>query len=245
MNATPRTITAYKGFNSNWTCCGHQFEVGKTYEHDGPVEACKSGFHACTHPLDVFGYYPPAGSRFALVEVSGYTAAHDHDSKIAAARITIRAEIQLVDMIEAAVKAVLSGAKLVAGAITNGRAEHASATGYGGAASATGYSGAASAAGYRGAASATGYSGAASATGASGAASATGYKGAASATGKHSVAMAAGQESRAQAALGCALFLVERNADSEITAVFAGVAGRAGIKPMTWYSLIDGKPTEV
>ena len=229
-------IIAYKGFGSDWKCRGHQYAVGETYEHDGPVVACESGFHACTHPLDVFGYYPPARSRFALVEVSSDTATHSADSKIAAARITIKAEIQLGDMIEAAVKTVFDGAKSVAGAIAKGRAEHASATGDWGAASATGH---------RGAASVTGYSGAASATGYRGAASATGHSGDASATGEHSVALAAGWKSRAQAAAGCALFLVERNDDDEITAVFSAIAGRDGIKPMTWYSLVDGKPVEV
>ena len=53
MLAAP--ILAYKGFNSDWTCRDFRFAVGETYEHDGPVEACKSGFHACTQPLDVFG----------------------------------------------------------------------------------------------------------------------------------------------------------------------------------------------
>jgi len=121
----------------------------------------------------------------------------------------------------------------------------ASATSYQGAASATGYQGAASATSYQGAASATGDQGAASATGARGAASATGARGAASATGDNSAAMASGYRGKAMGADGCALFLVERDDNYNIVAVWAGIAGRDGIKPMTWYVLTDGKPVEV
>ncbi|MCY1283877.1 hypothetical protein D9M69_414170 [compost metagenome] len=64
-------VIAYKGFDKNLQCRGYQFEIGGTYGHEGKVEACASGFHACEYPLDVLGYYAPAGSRFALIEQSG------------------------------------------------------------------------------------------------------------------------------------------------------------------------------
>lgn len=48
---TETKVIAYKGFNPDWTCnpngVAFQYEVGKTYTHDGKVEACASGFHAC------------------------------------------------------------------------------------------------------------------------------------------------------------------------------------------------------
>jgi len=121
----------------------------------------------------------------------------------------------------------------------------ASATGPRGAASATGPRGAASATGPQGAASATGDQGAASATGPQGAASATGYQGAASATGYQGAASATGYQGRASGADGCALFLVERDDDWKIVAVWAGVVGRDGIKPDTFYTLRDGNPVEL
>ena len=96
--AAAAPIRAYKAFDKNLQCRGFQFEVGQTYEHDGPVKACESGFHACENPLDVWSYYP-LDSRYAVVELGGYVSRHDGDSKIAAARITISAEIALTQII--------------------------------------------------------------------------------------------------------------------------------------------------
>ena len=221
-----KKITSYKGFDLQLRCLDHQFEVGKTYTHDGPVVACQSGFHSCERPLDVLRYYPPASSRYAIVAQSGALARHDDDSKIASGIITIQAELRLHDLIQAAVAYTFSRAKKVKGASTKTARKAASATGN------------------QGAASATGDSGAASATGNWAAASATGDSGAASATGKHSVALAAGCKSYAMAAETGAIFLVERNVKNELVAVFASKVGENGIKANTWYALREGKPVE-
>jgi hypothetical protein len=210
-------MKAYKGFDKDMKCRGYQFEEGKTYE-EPEADLCKKGFHACEHPLDVFGYYPPAESRYAEVELEYVSDKTDDDTKRVGKRITIGAELNLHEIIEAAVKFVFSkvdwakaeekatgyqGAASATGyqgaASATGNRGAASATGDYGAASATGYQGAASATGYQGAASATGYQGAASATGNRGAASATGYQGAASATGDQGAASATGYESVAVA----------------------------------------------
>ncbi|KCB25999.1 hypothetical protein [Bordetella hinzii] len=215
-------VTSYKAFNADLTCTGgdkpFQYEVGKTYEMKGPIKACDRGFHACEYPLNVFDYYPPAGSRFALVEQGGKISREGSDTKLASSRITIKAEIGLAGLIKAAIEYTFSRAK----------PEGETATGYRGAASATGYRGAASATGYQGAASATGYQGAASATGDQGAASATGDQGA---------AMACGYAGKAMGALGNALFLVYRDDDYVIRKAAAAIVGENGIKPDTWYSL--------
>jgi hypothetical protein len=247
-------IITYKGFNADWTCRGFQYEVGQTYTHDGNVEACSSGFHACEHPLDVFLYYAPAGSKFAQVEQSGTLARHDSDSKVASSSIRIVAELNIAGLIKAAVDYTFSRAKPEEGASATGYRGAASATGSQGAASATGYLGAASATGDQGAASATGSQGAASATGYRGAASATGYlgaasatgdRGAASATGYQGAALAAGSQGRVMGAKGCAIFLAQRGINGKILHVWAGIVGRDGIKPDTWYTLKAGKPVEV
>ena len=91
-------ITAYKAFDKNMQCRGFQFEVGHTYKHDGQVEICKSGFHSCENPLDVWSYYP-LDSRYAVVELDGDIDRHAYDSKIAAGQIIISKEITLSQII--------------------------------------------------------------------------------------------------------------------------------------------------
>lgn len=154
------TVTSIKGFDQSFACRDFKFEVGQTYEHTGPVKACESGFHAISgHPLEVLSYYPPTTSRYAIVTQSGTLARHCEDSKIASARITIEAEIQLPQLIERAVKWVFDRAKWSEGSIATGNNEGATASGDSGAATASGVSGAATASGYRGAATASGVSG--------------------------------------------------------------------------------------
>jgi hypothetical protein len=225
-----------KGFDSALKCRGFLYVIGETYTHDGEVKACSAGFHACQYPLDVFNYYAPAGSRFAIVEQGGTLSLHQDDSKVASSTIKVSAEIGLPGLIKAAIEYTFSRAKPE-------NAEHS--TGYQGAASSTGDYGAASSTGNRGAASSTGDYGAASSTGYQGAASSTGYQGAASSTGKQGAAMASGYGGKVRGADGNALFLVERNDDYEIIAAWSGIVGRDGIKADTWYSLRSGKPVEV
>ena len=213
-------ITAFKGFDKNMHCRGFQYEVGKTYVHTGDVKACHAGFHACEHPLNVFNYYGPSESRFALVELSGEISREQNgDTKIAAGSITIKAELAIPELIESAIKWVMNrctpegqaatgfqGAASATGfqgaALAAGEQGAALAAGKQGAALATGFRGAALATGEQGAASATGFRGAASATGNQGAASATGFRGAALATGNQGAALATGNQGAAASATG-------------------------------------------
>ena len=51
------TIKGYKVFNSDWTCRGFQYEVGKTFEEDVTPRTCNKGFHFCEKASDCFEYF--------------------------------------------------------------------------------------------------------------------------------------------------------------------------------------------
>ena len=98
-------IKAYKAFDKDLSCRGFKYEVGKEYEETGYIKACEKGFHACPYPLDVFGYYAPAGSRFCEVEQSGKIDDSESD-KVCSSKIRIGAELDIRGLVKAAVSYV-------------------------------------------------------------------------------------------------------------------------------------------
>ena len=263
-------VIAYKGFNQNLTCRGYQFDIGCTYKHEGPVEACASGFHSCEYPLDVFGYYAPGESRFAIVKASGQLSRHDDDSKIASATLVVEAEISMPTMISRAIDWIMGRLdKSIEQTVVNGTASNtgyqsaasntgdysaasntgnrsaASNTGYQSAASNTGDYSAASNTGNRSAASNTGNRSAASNTGDYSAASNTGYQSAAEVSGQESIAASLGIEGRARASAGGAIVLCHRDDEGRLIHIRASKVGENGVKPDTWYQLgADGEFVE-
>ena len=102
-------IKGYKGFNPDMTCRGFKYEEGKDYEAEGKIDACKNGFHFCLHPLDVFGYYPPADiemNKFHEVEGSGDMDVDTDDTKIACSKIHIGAKLDIKGLVKATVSYV-------------------------------------------------------------------------------------------------------------------------------------------
>ena len=110
---TKEKITkGYKGFDKDLKCRDFQYKEGETYETDQkPVRCTENGFHFCTDPIDVFGYYDPANSIFHEVEGFGETSTDDSDSKIAVSKIKIGAEISLFDMVKIGVDMILKRCK--------------------------------------------------------------------------------------------------------------------------------------
>ena len=96
-------MKAYKGFDKNLQCRGYQYEIGGEY-HEDSAELCSKGLHACEYPLDCFGYYPPAESRYCEVEIDDNGQRNDDDTKVCGANIKIGAEIGIKELIKAAVE---------------------------------------------------------------------------------------------------------------------------------------------
>ena len=198
MKKENKEIIAYKGFDKNLKCRDYQYEIGKTFEHDGAVKACESGFHACEYPLDVFSYYPPSSSRFAVVKMHGETSKDSDDTKIASAKITIETEIKLPEMINRAVDWIKNKVNWGDDKVSNtGDWSAATNTGNWSAATNTGNQSAATNTGNWSAATNTGNWSAATNTGNWSAATNTGNQSAATNTGNQSAATNTGNQSAA------------------------------------------------
>ncbi|EBL1475777.1 hypothetical protein D1E40_18205 [Salmonella enterica] len=252
-----KEIVTFKGFNKDLTCRDFQFAIGETFHHDGKVEACGSGFHACECPFDVFSYYPPAESRYAeTISFGVIDREEEGDTKIASASITIKSELTLPQFIQRGIEwiwskidksleqQIMTGNRSAAtntgyqSAATNtGNQSAATNTGDWSAATNTGNRSAATNTGNRSAATNTGYQSAATNTGNQSAATNTGDWSAAEVSGSQSVAASLGIEGKARASEGGAIVLCYRDEDGELIHIRASKVGENGIMPDIWYQL--------
>ncbi|HHR3812577.1 TPA: DUF7666 domain-containing protein [Salmonella enterica] len=243
-----KEIVTFKGFNKDLKCRGFQFAIGETFHHDGKVEACGSGFHACECPFDVFSYYPPAESRYAETISFGITDSEEGgDTKIASSSITIKDELTLPQFIQRGIEWIWSKIdKSLEQQIMCGSWSAATNTGNRSAATNTGDWSAATNTGYQSAATNTGYQSAATNTGYQSAATNTGYRSAAEVSGSQSVAASIGIEGKARASKNGAIVLCYRDEDGVLIHIRASKVGENGIMPDTWYQLDeDGEFVEV
>ena len=253
----------YKGFNKDMTCRGFQFKEGETYEEQ-KAKLCKSGFHACERPLDVFNYYAPGQSVFHEVELDDVSPERETgDTKVCAKRIKVGAKLDVRGLVKAQieyVKAHTTTEHTDPERATAGDSGAATAGSYG--AATAGDSGAATA-GYSGAATA-GESGAATA-GDSGAATAgdrgaatagdrgaatAGYSGAATSrgrtsVGKNGIGLARGNGVKVRGGIDAVLLIAEEEENSyDVKEWRAFIVDGETIKADTWYQLKDGKLAE-
>lgn len=110
-----KSILAYKGFNSDLSCLGFQYEVGKKYTiPEEEIKMCEKGFHACSDPRDLARFYHNSESRYYKVLLSGKIEKIKIDSygnryKICASEIEF---IEEIDLIKECIKVDKSVSKL-------------------------------------------------------------------------------------------------------------------------------------
>ena len=268
-------MRAYKGFavasDGTISCRGHQYVEGETYVHDGPVELCAAGYHACPMPLDTLRYYPLATSAYHEVEVGGVVQG-DGD-KVVSGRITIGARLSIADMITAHVDlvqdrtprdrsvaaadkhnstAATSGDRSTAAtsgrestAATSGRESTAATSGDRSTAATSGRDSTAATSGYKSTAATSGDNSTAATSGDNSTAATSGDNSTAATSGYESIAVAGGHECRARGALGCWLVLAERDTTGHILGVQAVPVDGDTIRADTLYMLRGGKVVEV
>ena len=134
-------MKAYKGFDKDLKCKDFQYEVGKEFKTDEPIQLCKKGFHSCENPHDVFNYYEPGNNnRFAEVKIDGVSDEKEADSKRVSSSLKIVAEISVFNICKIAVKTFFDNfgfsKKINAANTANAGDGGAANAGYGGAANA-------------------------------------------------------------------------------------------------------------
>ena len=219
-------MKCYKGFDKDLKCRDFQYEIGKEYEEER-AEICDTGFHACENPLNVFGYYAPADSRYCEVNLDANDQKSD-DSKRVGKKISIKAEIGIAGIIKAGVEYIKDQVNWDDDKKSN-----------------TGSCSAATNTGSWSAATNTGSWSAATNTGNQSAATNTGNQSAATVEGKESVAMAIGRNSKAKGSIGCFIVLAEwkefEDETYHIVDVKSAKVDGAKIKPDTFYKLVNGE----
>ena len=225
----------YKGFTKDLKCRDFQYEIGKEY-HEETADLCHAGFHACENPLDTLRYYAPGSSRYCEVELDEVSDQRDSDTKRAAKKIKIGAEIGLKGVIDAGVKFIFEKCE---------DATEERASGWGGNAAASGENGNAAASGVSGNAAASGVSGNAAASGVRGCAVSSGKYGSAEANGKQCIAVAFGEQGRARGKIGNWIVVAEYGSDGEIIEPKIAVVDGENIKQDTWYTVKNGEFVEV
>ena len=94
-------MKGFKVFNSDWTCRGFQFEVGKTFTEDVTPVCCDRGFHFCTKAADCFRYYSfDPDNKVAEVEALGDIDTNNDDSKCSTNKIHIIREITWQEVLD-------------------------------------------------------------------------------------------------------------------------------------------------
>ena len=73
----------FKVTDSNMSCRGFKFEMGKIYKHEGSIGLCEEGFHFCLRVNDCFNYYSfDSKNRVFEIEFNDDETIHGDDKSV-------------------------------------------------------------------------------------------------------------------------------------------------------------------
>ena len=90
-------MKGYKMMESDMTCNGFQYEVGKEYSLEGELEICESGFHFCENPFNCLYYYNNIGGDKRLFSVKALGIVINDNNKSVTNKIKIIEEIPNIE----------------------------------------------------------------------------------------------------------------------------------------------------
>ena len=228
-------MKAYKGFSRDMTCRGFQFEEGKTYEHQGEVNLCESGSHACEDPMDCLRYYDPCESVYHEVELDGVSDERKEDTKVVGKKIRIGARMSIKSIVKASIDFAFASCK--------DAKDGDSASGDGSSQAASGYGSRQAASGNWSRQAASGYWSRQAASGDGSSQAASGYWSSQETTGKNCVMMSAGYAGKAKGKIGSWIVLTEW--EKGVPNVVAKRIDGEEVKEDVWYTLKNGKFAEI
>ena len=112
-------IKGYKMFNSDFTCRGKKYAVGKKFRETGEIKCCKNGLHFCVNPFDCLDYYDlfdENGKFNKICEVTG-TGRIDKEiqnndiKKVAVSNLEVIKELSLKDFINNGIEFIQDNCK--------------------------------------------------------------------------------------------------------------------------------------
>lgn len=96
-----RKMKGYKGFNSDLTCKGFKYEIGKTYEMNERPIICEKGFHFCYSLKDVLPNYPLHKKHtFCEIEACGDVVSDEFYKKCCTNKIKVLRKLDLDEILD-------------------------------------------------------------------------------------------------------------------------------------------------
>ena len=231
-------MKAYKGFDSDMTCRGFQYEEGKVYK-EPTADLCKTGFHACEDPLDCLGYYHPAdGTIYHEVELDGVSAQREGDTKVCGTKIKIGAKLDLAQVIKGGVDFVFS--KVDWENVKGGDSSTSASSGNSSTSASSGDFSTSASSGNSSTSASSGDSSTSASSGNYSKSASSGDYSKSEAKGKECIAAALGRGVKARASKGGWIALSEIDENDHILDIKAFKVDGEKIKADTWYSLKNG-----